>query len=731
MRVRLFAVLCCSAVLAAPATFAAPADALSPSRVAAPPVIDGILDDAAWAGAAKVAGFKTWTPDIGLEMKEQTEVLLAYDAENIYFGFRCFDGEPARIKTSVDARDRIRADDWIAINLDSFNDQQAMYTFYVNALGIQMDARFAANKEDYGWDAVWFSAGRIDDRGYTVEVRLPFKSIHYGGGDPVRMGVVFERHVSRLSEAGTWPPFKPEMGANFIIQTAPLEFRDIRHYRLVELLPAVTYTHQDALGDDGRLRRLRSQGELSLTGKYGITPRLTLDAAVNPDFSQVEADAGQIDVNLRYNLFYAEKRPFFLEGGEIFNLGGPTGQDGLLAAVHTRTIGDPIAGVKLSGKLGPSDTMAALLTMDRMPGSPSGQPDGDRRAEVGVLRYKRSLRQDGYLGGFFTSRTLAGGRNIVGGADGAVRIDQASSFGFHALVSDTAAPAGAGGVAGATAPTGHAVGLSYARDTRNFSATAMAVDIAPDFQTAVGYIGRPGITRFGVSVGPKLYPTWKRWLRRVDPALDAEQTRDKIDDLWESSTTASLRFVMVRSSSVSVNYRYSSEVFGGREFGTSGFGASASSQIRSQLNLRASFALRDAIYYSGDPFGGWSRSATFGAIWLPSDNLHSELTLTYADFARKRGGGRLYDYSIVRSRNTYQVNRYLFFRGIVEYNSFRGQLTTDLLASFTYVPGTVIHLGYGSLYERMSWRDGIYTRGESFLESRRGFFFKASYLWRN
>ena len=722
MGCRLAPITLCMAVVVLATAPAGAQDALVPLRAEPAPVIDGVLDDPAWKAAPSLTGFKTYLPDYGIPMADQTEVWYAYDAENIYFAFRCADSDPARIKTSVNARDRIRPEDWIGINLDSFNDRQALYTFYVNALGIQMDARFAANQEDFGFDAVWYSAGRIDGGGYSIEVRIPFKSLHYDSRNPVKMGVIFERFVSRKTEAGTWPPLKPEMGMNFLIQCVPIAFPDIRHYTLLELLPAVTYTRQSGLSA-GRLETTKDRGELSLTGKYGITPRLTLDGAVNPDFSQVEADAGQVDVNLRYNLFYPEKRPFFLEGGEIFNVGGPLSQDALYAAVHTRTIGDPLAGVKLSGKLGSADTIAALITLDDMT-SIQGEPGRDKYAEVGIVRYKRTLQQDGYAGGFFTTRSYDGRSNQLAGADGFLRLDQSTSLGYHAFLSQTRPERGAG------SRGGHALGVDYFRDTRNLLVNAMAADISTGFETDVGYLGRAGISRVGALVAPRFFPQGLKHLRRIETGIQTEHTRDHLDDIWESSNAATVTLRFVRNTSVQARYRYSSEVYRGREFGTSGVTFTASSQATRQLNVRASFSARDAIYYSADPFGGWSRSATVGATYLPSDNLHAELTLTWADFERAAGGERLYDYAIVRSRTTYQVNRYLFFRGIFEYNSFRRQLTSDLLGSFTWVPGTVIHLGYGSLHERIRWEDGAYARSNRFLESRRGLFFKASYLWR-
>ena len=170
---------------------------LLPLRLDTPPVIDGDLGDAAWQRSPKVTGFKTWTPDFGIVMDDQTEVWYAYDSENLYFAFRCFDREPDKVKASMASRDNIEADDWVCINLDSFGDQQSLYAFYINPLGIQRDTRLAAGQEDAGFDAVWSSAGRIDQQGYTIEVGIPFKSLRYDRADLVKMGVVFERSVRR------------------------------------------------------------------------------------------------------------------------------------------------------------------------------------------------------------------------------------------------------------------------------------------------------------------------------------------------------------------------------------------------------------------------------------------------------------------------------------------------------------------------------------------------------
>lgn len=197
-------------------------DILKPVKTTTPPAIDGKLDDPVWAEAPSVTGFKTFIPDFGLDISENTVAYMAYDSENLYFAFQCFDRQPEKIKASISRRDDIRPDDFVCINLDSFNDQQSLYAFYVNPLGIQMDSRYAGGKEDFSVDVVWSSAGKIHDRGYAVEIQIPLKSIRYSSGNRVEMGIFFERRISRRSEHGSYPSLDPKRGYFFLTQMAPI-----------------------------------------------------------------------------------------------------------------------------------------------------------------------------------------------------------------------------------------------------------------------------------------------------------------------------------------------------------------------------------------------------------------------------------------------------------------------------------------------------------------------------
>jgi hypothetical protein len=719
-----FLPLCAAALFwAGPASAStSPPVPLRPLKTERPPVVDGLLDDSVWAEAPSVTDFKTFMPDFGRTLSEETRAYYAYDCENLYFAFQCSDREPGRIKATLSKRDDFRTDDFICVNLDSFNDQQSLYAFYVNPLGVQMDSRYANSKEDYTVDLVWYSAGRLHDRGYAVELRIPLKSIRFSSGPRVEMGIFYERYIGRRSERGSCPPLDPAKGFAFLTEMAPIEYFGLRKYTLLELIPAFTYS-QGYAQSEGRLARERVARDLSLTGKYGITPSLILDATLNPDFSQVEADAGQVDVNLRYDLYFPEKRPFFLEGSENFNLAGTTEDDFLLEAVHTRNIVNPQGGVKLSGKAARDDTVAVIFAADESPVTYSPLEPTLGTAYFSIVRYKHALSLDSSLGFFFTDREHEGRFNRVAGPDGQIRTSQSSLLSFYALGSFTRA------AGGASRQDGHALDLDYLYDTRDWNIRVGGQDLSPGFATDAGYLIRNGLTRIRAYAAPKFHPR-SSVLLQLTPGFFTSQLRDKSSGLWETQNTFSLSSVLVRTTRITVSGTYSTEIYLGRRFNTSGWTAQLSSQITKQFYLKVTYEDGKAIRYSEEPFQGYGKRALATLGYQPSENFNWTLSLTYSDLFRDPTEEKIYDYTILRNRLVYQVNKYLFFRVVVEYNDYRRQLLADLLASFLYIPGTVVQVGYGSLFDRVRWEDGAYVSADRFLETRRGIFFKASYLWR-
>ncbi len=682
------------------------------------PVIDGILDDATWKEAKKFEDFKTIKPDYGKESGQKTIAYMTYDAENLYFAFHCFDSEPDKIKTSVSSRDNMFQDDYVILILDTFNTMQKAYGLFLNPEGIQGDAMINADgNADTSFDMVWYSKGAIDDQGYIVECRIPLQSIRFPGKETITLRVAVFRQITRTSELSGFPPMYAEKGS-ILKQSQPISVTGWKYKRVVELLPALTHSTRQS-GSQGKMQTDEKNTDLSLTGKFGLSSDLTLDGTYNPDFSQVEADAGQVDINLRYALFYPEKRPFFLEGNDIFQFAGNVEEGPLATVVHTRTIINPIFGLKLAGKLGRKSSLAVIYALDDLP-----DDQIDEHPDFTIARYKFALRDDSYIGGFYTGKEYGRGFNRVVGADGRFRLTQTSIADFHLFGSFTQRN-------GSTeVSSDHALGLHYGYGTRKVIIDLGYQDISQNFQVDTGYVTRTGIRRFSAFAMYRFYPKSK-FFQRIEPFYWSYHIYDTQHKMFDTVNLFTLRFWLPRSTQFRVDALLANEVFSGERFGRGGVGFQTTSQITKHAFLSLFYRYTGAVYYDPEnPYQGYG--SRFGGYvqYQPLDKLSFILNVSYVDFFRDSDKQKIYDYTILRSRNTFQVNKYLFLRAILEYNSFRDRLTLDTLISFTYIPGTVIYAGYGSAFEKVEW-DGLdYQESTNFHETKRGLFFKVSYLWR-
>jgi hypothetical protein len=695
------------------------------TKTAVPPVIDGVLDDAAWSMALKYDGFKTFKPDYGKDASQKTEAYVAYDAENFYFAFRCYDSEPSKIKAAVSKRDNVFQDDLVFINLDTFNDNQSAFVFMLNPLGIQGDGMLTVNGNiEVSFDAVWYSKGRIDDQGWTVEARIPLQSIRFPNRDVQTMRILFIRFFTRTSEQVAFPPIDPAKGS-ILSQAQPFQVSGLKYKRVVELLPAFTFgrTQEATEATEGKLARNEELDldDVSLTGKLGITSDLTLDGTVNPDFSQVEADAGQVDFNLRYALYYEEKRPFFLEGNELWQFGGAMEEAPLMAVVYTRNIVDPTFGFKLTGKITPRDTVATIYAQDRLRDDPV-----DEHPDFMIVRYKHSLKDDAFLGAFYTDREYGSGFNRVGGFDGRFRLSPVATAAFHLFGSLTRDPGAE------TTDSDHALSLNYGLSNRKVVLELGYQDISEGFRADTGFVYRTGLRRLAAFGMYNIYPKSK-FFQKIEPFYWSYFLYDTIYDMWETINVFALRFKLPRNTMVRFDGLLGNEVYAGGRFDQSGYGFMMESQLAKQVYVQARVRRTGNTFYDpDDPYQGYGTQATAGIRYQPIDQLDFSLDLSYVDFFRESDRTKIYDYLILRSRNTFQLNKYLFVRGIVEYNDFRHRMTLDGLVSFTYIPGTVVHLGYGSALEKQEWDEGLpgFAPSSRFHEMERGFFFKVSYLWR-
>jgi len=712
---------------AAPGTPAAKAEGSVPALAKAvkAPVIDGVLDDEAWATGLKFDGFKTFKPDFGKEASQKTEAYIAYDADNFYFAFRCADSEPSKVKAAVSKRDSIFQDDVVFIILDPFNDMQSGFSFILNPLGIQGDGMVNVQGNlDLSFDAVWYSAGKIDERGWTAEARIPLQSLRFPTRKSMIWRIMFVRFFTRTSEQVTFPPLNPD-NSSLLQQAQPFEVSGIKYKRVAELLPAFTFgrTQEAAEASQGRLVRNKDLDidDVSLTGKLGLTSELTLDGAYNPDFSQVEADAGQVDFNQRYSLYYEEKRPFFLERNDLWQFGGTVEEGPLQSIVYTRTIVDPDFGFRLTGKVTPRDTVAAIYARDNLPGDPV-----DEHPDFTIARYKHSLREDSYIGGFYTGREAGGSYNRVGGIDGRFRLSPLDTVSFHLFGSLTKAPGAE------STDADHALGVDYSFGNRKWTFDLGYQDISANFRVDTGFVYRTGLRRLSVFAMHSIYPKSK-FFQRIEPFYWSYHLFDTTYRMWETVNLFTLRFWLPRNTMFRIDTLLANEVYAGGRFNISGFGMQGERQIAKSLYVQLFARRSGSVFYDpADPYQGYGTRAMGTLRYQPITQLDFTLSLAYEDFYRQIDHQKIYNYVIWRSRNIFQINKYLFVRGIVEYNRFYKRITLDGLVSFTYIPGTVVHLGYGSALEKVEWDEGLpgFAPSGRFHEMKRGFFFKVSYLYR-
>jgi len=698
--------------------------------VSSPPVIDGVLDEAAWLNALRFSDFRTMRPEPGQAPSEATEILISADSRNIYFGLRCHDRSPERIKASLSSRDRIDGDDWISIELDPFNSGQTCYLFRVNPLGIQADGMLNSLADEAGgysvddltFDTQWQSRGRLGADGYEVEVAIPFSSLRFPGGDQVTIGLGIRRLITRRSEISTFPGFDLKKGS-WLVQRQPLTLPEIDFRHSLELIPAFISGNQHEK-EQRDWRTVQNFNELSLSGRYALSPELTLDATINPDFSQVESDAGQIDVNLRNPLYFDEKRSFFLEGME--DLAAAAGYAGYWRpvgrVVHTRSIVDPRWGLKLTGRIGAGSSIYSLLAQDEI--AEGGPENGPASALAGVLRYKRALFQDGYLGGFFTLRNRGGRYNHVLGVDGRLRLSAGSRLEYNLLTSLTRE-------AGDAAFNGLVLSVEQRFSSRRLNMNFGARYASPLFTADLGYINRTGVFSLPLDFRYSFFPR-SDFLQRLDFLVVSQQTRDTRAGLWETFNWIGWEIYLPSKTWFYFGGCPSSEVFAGKRFNTSYLGAGIYAYLTRWLYLELTANVGRFIHYDpANPQEGTGKKINLGMILKPLQSLRLEGTLIYADLFAQESGDRLFSATILRQSATWQLNRHFFFRAIAEYNTHYKRLSGDFLASYTWIPGTVLQAGYGSVFNESTGIPGMERPLDAnFAQTRRSFFFKASYLWR-
>ncbi|HET8644925.1 MAG TPA: DUF5916 domain-containing protein, partial [Vicinamibacteria bacterium] len=453
---------------------AADAPTVTVPRLETELAIDGVLDEPAWEQAGRLEGFHQYQPVDGRPAEEKTEVRVFYTPTAICFGIVALDRAPGSIRATVADRDAIDADDNVTIHLDTFDDRRRSFLFAVNPLGVQQDGvrtegsnspgQAFGGETDTNPDYLFESKGRITAEGYVVEMRIPFKSLRYPGGAAAqRWGVNVVRVTQRTGYVDTWTDVR-RASASFLAQEGVLEgLHDLHRGILVEAQPFVTASVSGARGAGG-FRRGALDPSAGLNLKLGLTSDLSIDATVNPDFSQVESDVGLVAVNERFALFFPEKRPFFLEGIELFATPNQL--------VYTRRIVDPLVGGKLAAKRG-RWSLAHLTALD--------QPQGGD-ALFNVSRVRADYGDNSTAGLVLTDRDHETRRNTVLAADtrwvfGKLYFARAQAGGSRTEEGDTVR----------TSPIWH---LEFDRTGRAWGFNHRLTGLGPDFQSDAGFVPR-------------------------------------------------------------------------------------------------------------------------------------------------------------------------------------------------------------------------------------------------
>ena len=735
-------------------------------RIEAEVTVDGNLDEPAWRQAARLTGFSQYEPVDSRPAEERTEVRVWYAPDAIHFGVIAYDRNPASIRATRADRDNIDSEDHVIIYLDTFNDRRRAFFFAVNPLGMQQDgvrsegAASAGNifggSVDKNPDYLYESRGRVTDSGYVVEVKIPFKSLRYPGNGPQSWGINFLRRTQRTGYNDTWTDVK-RAGASFLLQAGTIDgLHDLKRGLVVEAQPFVTASANGFRNQGtGAFGREDIDPEAGLNLRLGLTS-ISLDATFNPDFSQVESDVSQVTVNQRFALFFPEKRPFFLEGIELFSTANQL--------VYTRQIANPIVGTKLTGKFG-NFGVAYLTALDQI------DEDGDGDDEdilFNVTRLRRDFGSNSLAGVTITDRSVFGSPDYNRVVAGDVRYVFAKLYYLEGQL---------GGswdrTSGASQVSSPIWKLEFDRTGRAWGFNYQVNAIGEDFRTRSGFVNRNNIVTARAFNRLSWYGGRGAFLENLRLTFGPNRIYrygdlggDAIEGNEQVSTNLQLRGGWELDAEVNREFvDFDQADYLGREIdtgggvlqpfqvsdGVSGFNGSISLETPTFQTFDAGIGLsygRTAIFDEGASATGLELEA-FVSL-RPTAGLRVEFGTEYGRITRAGGGSEFARTIVPRLKVEYQPSRSLFFRVVGDYLSERtaalvdpttgfpilinGSLAgpendngfrLDLLGSFEPSPGTVAFLGYGSSM--------VSDRTLGFGDLRRvndGFFVKLAYQFR-
>ena len=698
--------------------------------------IDGELDEEAWVHARVLELNYEISPRENVAPPVRTEVLLTYDRSNFYIGFRCYDPEPSQIRAHLSDRDAFGNDDWVAVEIDTYNDLRRAFTLFSTPMGVQADGiSNAAGIKDYNWDMIYDSAGEIFDWGYGIEIAIPFSSLRFQRTKGAQIwGINAVRGYPRSVRYQIWAQPYDRSNTCRVCQYLRIEgFEDVSPGRNIEINPTLTALRTDERDEfpEAGFTNRNSAAEPGLTARWGITPNLILSGTVNPDFSQVEADAAQLDINQPFALYYPEKRPFFTEGLDFFKTP--------LNVIYTRTLRDPLWGGKLSGKEGAS-ALGAYLVEDRttnliFPGSQFSRSTSLEHSNTSaVFRYGGDIWNNSNIGVLFTNRAGGGDFNRVFGADGRLRFSQSDEIVFQFLGSRT--KYGEAIVEDFDQPDGEfgdeALMGTYIHKTRHLQLEFGYLDIGPDFRADLGFMPRVGYRQFHALSNYEWRPKTSSWWSRFRLKNYAQYQTSSEGTVLDKSLTNSFSFEGISQTSLTIANTLSRQHYNGVEFDLIQFIVSGGIIPSGNLGFNILTTFGDSIDYANTRKG---KTVLLAPSFLWNIGPHLRLNLSHLYEKMNVSDDWLYRANISQASIVYFFNAKMFIRTILQYYDYKynvsnyltpvepksTQFFTQLLFSYKINPRTVLFLGYSD--NQFGGQDYGITRKDY------TFFVKIGYAW--
>ncbi len=703
--------------------------------------LTGKLIDPRWDLAKSIELRYEVTPGENTPAPQRTFVKMLYDKDYIYFGFDCKDTNSSSIRAHISDRDKMFDDDFVDVILDTYGDYQRAYEIVVNPYGIQGDLLMTSNNEDASFDMVWESAASINKDGWTAEIAVPLKSLRFPNVSDQRWAVDFIRTIPRASRVQiSWTRIDRNNPC-LLCQGGFIEgISNVESVTSVDLLPYVVAQQSGALDDESDppspFENGKVKGRIGGGLRYSPSPDLAVEGVINPDFSQVESDATQISVNSNFALFYSEKRPFFLQGADMFQNQTQT--------FYSRTINNPLGSARVIGKSG-SLSFAYLAASDRnspfiVPGEETSDYVATKLHSVSnIARARYDFGQEAFLGGMIVTRNTGPAHNYLGGMDwnykfwenyyfqGELFYADTKEVNDTSILSDdrTFGSTGHDATFNGEHYDGTSATLEVRRNARSYSFTAQYTDRAPTFQAQDGFVPNDDMRTGALQQSYQFYPNngWvDTWGVGLNSGLHFNYNGVRKEQWSVPSVWANLK----SQTNVSISYlALNDELYKGCQFTNIHRGEiSIYSRPASALTLQFDGWLGRFIKRSDPIDAGKGHTIDFTAILKPTSQFELDLSYSRARLSSIATGELFYDGYIGRVVGIYQFTSEVFLRIIGQYNEFNKAVSFFPLVSYKLNPYTIFYVG--STYSLSDFGDPY-----GFKQTARQYFLKLQYLFRS